>query len=62
MTKTQKKTAKINININLAQSETIQNYWSLLTCLVEARKEIMEEISKPIATTRSKVRGRKGYY
>jgi len=51
--KTRKKTAKINSNINLALSETNQNYWSPLTCLVEEQEKMKEERARPIATARS---------
>ena len=54
MEKTRKKTAKINRNINLAQSETNLNYWSPLTCLVEEQETLMEEIARPIAEANSK--------
>lgn len=53
MKKTRKKTAKINSNINLALSETNQNYWSPLTCLVEEQEKMKEENARPIATARS---------
>ena len=52
MKKTRKKTAKINSNINLALSETNQNYWSLLTYLVNEQEEMMEETTKPITAAR----------
>ena len=51
--KTRRKTAEINGNINLAQSKTNRNYWSSLTCLVEAQEEIMEEIVEPITEAKS---------
>ena len=54
MEKTRKKTAKINRNINLAQSETTENYWSPLTCLVEEQEKLMEETARPIKKTSSK--------
>ena len=53
MKKTRTKTAKLNSNINLAQSETNRNYWSPLTCLVEEQEKMMEEIARPIATANS---------
>ena len=53
MEKTRKKTARIDRNINLAQSETNHNYWSPLTCLVEEQTKIKEERARPIATARS---------
>ena len=53
MKKTRKKTAKINSNINLALSETNQNYWSPLTCLVEEQEKLMEEIATPVAKAKS---------
>ena len=53
MEKTRKKTAKINRNISLAQSETNQNYWSPLTCLVEDQEKLMEEIARPITKANS---------
>ena len=54
MKKTRKKTAKINSNINLALSETNQNYWSPLTCLVEEQEKLMEETARPIKKANSK--------
>ena len=53
MKKTRTKKAKLNSNINLAQSETNRNYWSPLTCLVEEQEKMMEEIARPIATANS---------
>ena len=49
----QKKTTKIDRDINLAQSETNPNYWSPLTCLVKAQGEMTEETVKPITASRS---------
>ena len=54
MEKTRKKTAEIDSNINLAQSETNQNYWYLLTCLVKEQEKLMEEIARSIAKANSK--------
>ena len=48
MTKTQKKTAKIDKNINLAQSKTNRNYWFPLTYLVEEEEQFMGDIARPI--------------
>ena len=48
------KTARIDISINLAQSDTNRNYLSSLTCLVEAQEAMREEIIEPITLARSK--------
>ena len=53
MTKTRKKTAKIDRNINLAQSKTNQNYWSALTFLVKEQEKLMEKIARPITKVSS---------
>ena len=62
MKKTRKKTAKINSSINLAQSETNQNYWSPLTCLVEAQESMREDINDPVIKARRESEREKKVY